>query len=192
MGQGLDRELSRRRFLGYVIAAPTVLAAADLRTEQALGAGIASPQLTDHYDLSDLLTESTMPTAHLITVGVDADGMVSFALPRAEVGQGITTAVAMTIADEMDVPIEQVRITLADARPELVWNQFTGGSNSMHSIYTPVRVAAAIARGQLLAAAGHLLDQPPVDLTISNGVVKAPGGLTATLDQLTHLAAVSR
>ena len=53
----------------------------------------------------------------------------------------------MTIADEMDVPLDKVKVTLADARPELVWNQLTGGSNSMHSIYTPVRVAAAIARG---------------------------------------------
>ena len=78
---------------------------------------------------------------------------MSFALPRAEVGQGITTAVAMTIADEMDLPLDKVKVTLADARPELVWNQLTGGSNSMHSIFTPVRVAAAIASGQLLQAA---------------------------------------
>ena len=82
---------------------------------------------------------------------------MSFALPRAEVGQGITTAVAMTIADEMDLPVERVHVTLADARPELVFNQFTGGSNSMHSIYTPVRVASAIARQQLLVAASARL-----------------------------------
>ena len=59
----------------------------------------------------------------------------------------------MTIADELDLPIEKVHVTLADARPELVWNQITGGSNTMHAIYTPVRMAAAIARGALLEAA---------------------------------------
>ena len=48
-----------------------------------------------------------MPTAGLITVVVNADGTVSFALPRAEVGQGITTAVAMTIADEMGLAAGQ-------------------------------------------------------------------------------------
>ena len=95
---------------------------------------------------------------------VNTDGTVSFALPRAEVGQGITTAVAMTIADEMDLPLDKVKVTLADARPELVWNQLTGGSNSMHSIYTPVRVAAAIAKGQLLQAAADLLGEAPADL----------------------------
>ena len=67
---------------------------------------------------------------------VNSDGTVSFALPRAEVGQGITTAIAMMIADEMELPLDQVNITLADARPELVFNQLTGGSNSMHSIST--------------------------------------------------------
>ena len=77
---------------------------------------------------------------------VNHDGTVSFALPRAEVGQGITTAVAMTIADEMDLPVDKVTVTLADARPELVFNQLTGGSNTMHAIFTPVRTAAAIAR----------------------------------------------
>ena len=88
-----------------------------------------------------------MPTSNLITVAVNPDGTVSFALPRAEVGQGITTAVAMTIADEMGIALDKVTVTLADARPELLFNQLTGGSNTMHAIYTPVRVAAALARG---------------------------------------------
>jgi isoquinoline 1-oxidoreductase beta subunit len=57
------------------------------------------------------------------------DGTVSFAMPRAEVGQGITTAVAMTIAEEMDVLVSRVRVTLADARPELTWNQISCGTH---------------------------------------------------------------
>ncbi len=144
--------ISRRRFIGYLIAAPTVMAGAQLLVEPAQAA-IPTHQPVDEYDLTDFLTDATKPTSHLITIAVNPDGTVSFAMPRAEVGQGITTAVAMTIADEMDLAIDKVNVTLADARPELVWNQLTGGSNSMHSIFTPVRVAAAIARGQLLQAA---------------------------------------
>jgi isoquinoline 1-oxidoreductase beta subunit len=145
------RPVRRRRFLGYLIAAPTLAAVAPLGVEffrDRAGAAIPSPpELSDEYDLSDLLTDATKPTANLIAVVVNRDNTVSFALPRAEVGQGITTAVAMTIADEMDPDLEQVVVTLADARPELVWNQSTGGSNSMHSLFTPVRVAAATAPG---------------------------------------------
>jgi CO/xanthine dehydrogenase Mo-binding subunit len=160
------RGISRRRFMGYLIAAPTVVAGAQLMVEPAQAA-IPTHQPVDDYDLTDLLTDATLPTSGLITVTVNPDGSASFALPRAEVGQGITTAVAMTIADEMDLPLDKVNVTLADARPELVWNQLTGGSNSMHSIFTPVRVAAATARGQLLQAAAALLGGLPSDLSIA-------------------------
>ena len=125
---------SRRQFIGYLIAAPTVVGAAQLFVEPA-DAAIPTVQPVDLYDLSDLLTAAALPTAGLIMVTVNGDGTVSFALPRAEVGQGITTAVAMTIADEMGLSVDKVNVTLADARPELVFNQFTGGSNTMHSIF---------------------------------------------------------
>ncbi len=185
------RGLSRRRFLGYLIAAPTLVAAAELTTGDARAA-IPTVQPVDAYDLSDLLNDAAAPTSGLITVVVNTDSTVSFALPRAEVGQGITTAVAMTIADEMDLPLNQVRVTLADARPELIWNQLTGGSNTMHSIYTPVRIAASIAKGQLLQAAADLLGEAPADLGILDGVIKAPNGQTMTLGAVAKHAAVSK
>ena len=190
------RAIPRRRFLGYLIAGPTLAVAAPFGIESFFdpaGATVPSgPQLSDEYDLSDLLTQAAMPTSNLITVVVNSDGTASFALPRAEVGQGITTAIAMTIAEEMDIRVDKVIVTLADARPELVWNQLTGGSNSMHSMFTPVRIAAATARGQLLAAAalqlGELIDQ----LSVSNGVITAPDGRTVSYGALAGPAAVQQ
>ncbi len=181
--------LSRRRFIGYLIAGPTLIAGAQLSTETA-AAAIPTAQIVDSYDLSDLLNEAAAPTSGLITVTVNQDGTVSFALPRAEVGQGVTTAIAMTIADEMGVPLSKVNISLADARPELIWNQLTGGSNTMHSMFPPVRVAAAVARGQLLDAAANLLGELPDDLTILDGLITAPGGQTATIGSLSKRGAV--
>ena len=129
----------------------------------------------------------------LITVTVNADGTVSFALPRAEVGQGITTAVAMTIADEMGLPLDRVNITLADARPELLFNQFTGGSNTMHSIFDQVRVAAAVASGRLTQTAANMwAANVPVDLKVQNGQIVAPGGKAATIGDLAKRGAVSK
>ena len=183
--------VSRRRFIGYLVAGPTVIAGAQLWTPSARAA-LPTVQPVDHYDLTDLLTDATKPTAHLITVVVNPDGTVSFALPRAEVGQGITTAVAMAIADEMDIALDKVTVTLADARPDLVWNQLTGGSNSMHSIYTPVRVAAAVARGQLVAAAAKTLGTPRGGLSVRDGVIHAPGGRTIAYSELARKASVSK
>lgn len=110
--------LSRRRFIGYLVANPTLISGAQPWTTSARAA-VPTHQPVDRYDLTDLLTDATKPTAHLITVVVNPDGTVSSALPRAEVGQGITTAVVMAIADEMDIALSPVKISLADARPEL-------------------------------------------------------------------------
>jgi isoquinoline 1-oxidoreductase beta subunit len=183
--------ISRRRFVGYLVAAPTLVAAAGFAGGEA-EAAIATAQPVDLYDLTDLLTDAAAPTSQLITITVNADSTVSFAMPRAEVGQGITTACAMTIADEMGLRLDQVRIALADARPELVWNQLTGGSNSMHSLFTPVRIAAAIARGALLEVAALLLGEPAADLGIVDGVVTALGGDTLTIGQLAQAAAAAQ
>ena len=185
--------ITRRRMVGYLIAAPTVVAAArfGLVPERAKAA-IPTVQPVDHYDLSDILTEAALPTMPLLTVTVNPDGSASFELPRAEVGQGITTATAMTIADEMDLPIDKVHVTLADARPELVWNQLTGGSNSMHALYEPLRVAAAIARGQLAEAAANELNVLTSQLSLKDGVFTAQDGRTLSFGDLAQKAAVSK
>jgi isoquinoline 1-oxidoreductase beta subunit len=183
--------ITRRRMVGYLIAAPTLMAAARWSTAPA-DAAVPTLQLTGVVDLSDLLNLAAQPTSSLITVTVNPDGTASFALPRAEVGQGITTAAAMIIADEMDLPIDKVHITLADARPELIFNQLTGGSNSMHSIYTPMRTAAASARARLLQAAASELRVAESDLKVRDGVFTTSDGRTATFGSLAVKAAVSR
>ena len=52
-------------------------------------------------------------------------------------------------------------MSLADARPELLFNQLTGGSNTMHAIYQPVRTAAAGARQRLVNAAAASGESTP-------------------------------
>ncbi|MEV0026104.1 molybdopterin cofactor-binding domain-containing protein [Streptomyces atroolivaceus] len=181
--------VGRRRFLGYVLAAPTLMAAAELVAAPEVRADIPSPEVTELIDLNDVMTVAALPTSGLITVEVNHDGTVSFALPRAEVGQGITTSTAMLIAEELDVPVERVRVTLADARPELLFNQLTGASNTTISTYTPVRVAAAIARSRLLEAAASQLGAPVSKLNLRAGVVTGPSGRSVGIGALSAQAA---
>ena len=181
---------TRRRMMGYLIAAPTLVAAA--RWADPAAAAVPTIQPSDAFDLSDLLTQATVATAGLISVAVHSDGTASFALPRAEVGQGITTACAMTIADEMDIPIDRVKVTLSDARPELLFNQFTAGSNSMHSIFGPLRTAAATARGRLVQAAASQLGVSELDLKVRDGVITSSDGRSATFASLAKKAAVAQ
>ncbi|MCR3720713.1 MULTISPECIES: molybdopterin cofactor-binding domain-containing protein [Prauserella salsuginis group] len=191
---------SRRRFLGYLLAAPTLVAAAELGGGTGFGAPAAnaaetgagvppSPQLADSYDLTDALVHAARPTANLITITLDENGHAHFELHRTEVGQGINTTVAMLIAEEMDLPLDHVHVTLADARPELMTNQLTGGSSSVSSIYYPVRTAAAIAKGKLLEAASLVLGEQANFLSSKLGVITSRAGRSVSYGDLATKAA---
>jgi isoquinoline 1-oxidoreductase beta subunit len=188
---------TRRRFLGYLLAAPTLAvgvtwADAALGAEDAEAAIPSLPQPENIFDLGDLQNLAALPTSGLIAVQVNEDGTASFALHRTEVGQGITTTVAMMIAEELDLPIDKVHITLADARPELMMNQLTGGSNSVRSIHTPVRTASAIARQQLVRTAAAQWRVPEGEVTTKDGVLSHKSGKSASYGSLAKAAASDR
>jgi isoquinoline 1-oxidoreductase beta subunit len=170
--------------LCFLIAAPTLMVAA-----KASSSIISLPEPSDLRDLGDLQDMAAAPTANLISIVMNKNGTASFAMPRCEVGQGITTSIGMLISEELDLPMSKVHVTLADARLELADNQLTGGSNSMRSLYMPVRTAAAIARAQLLLAASSQLGVPVGSLTTKAGVISAPGGRTLTYGALAEAAA---
>lgn len=185
--------VDRRRFLTYLVAAPTLTVATkvgfDVVQPETAEAIPSPPQLPGIYDLGDLYTLSTQPTKNMLVLQVADDGTVTLFLPRTEVGQGITTAVAMLVAEEMDVPLEKVRIPLSDARPELIWNQLTGGSTTIRSVYEPVRQAAANARARLVAAAAKQHGLNRDGLSTRDGAVLAPGGASYSYGSLAALAA---
>ncbi|HEV7651647.1 MAG TPA: molybdopterin cofactor-binding domain-containing protein [Actinophytocola sp.] len=185
---------SRRAFLGFLIAAPTLAAGATLvgGSAPAEASVPTLPQPADIFDLGDLQNLAALATSGLIAVQVNEDGTASFALHRTEVGQGITTAVAMMIAEELDLPLEKVHVSLSDARPELLMNQLTGGSNSVRSIYTPVRTAAAIARQQLVRTAAARWNVPAAEVTTKDGVLSHRGGRSAGYGSLAKAAASPR
>ncbi len=192
---GRAADPARRRFLGYLVAAPTLAAAAELglgSTSPAFASIPSGPQPAEVYDLNDMLTDAARPTANLITVVVNEDGTASFELPRSENGQGVTTSTAMLIAEELDLPVEKVKVTLAPARPELVFNQLTGGSNTTISTFTPIRVAAAIAKGALLDAAATVLGDTVEHLSAKAGVIEAPSGRSVTYGELAKKAAATQ
>jgi isoquinoline 1-oxidoreductase beta subunit len=190
--------VSRRRFIGYLMAGPVLIAGARFAVAPGSAAAAApgvdpTTQLpVDVFDLSDLLTAAAASTFGVLTVRVNPNGRVAFALPRAEVGQGITTAFAIMIADEVGVPLSDVDVVLADADPALLYNQLTGGSNSVHCLYMPVRMAAATARGQLTRAAADRYGASPADYTILDGILSGPGGVSTPIGSLSKLAAVAK
>jgi isoquinoline 1-oxidoreductase beta subunit len=98
----------------------------------------------------------------------------------------------MIIAEEMDIPLSRVHVTLSKARPELQFNQLTGGSNSTRSLYQPLRRAAAIARKRLVATAADQWGVDASTLTVEDGVIRSKKGHSASYGSLTEAAAASR
>jgi isoquinoline 1-oxidoreductase subunit beta len=186
--------LTRRRFITYVVAAPvlTVAAssAADLIAPAKAHAVVPSPpQPGDLADLGDIMLAAAKQSQDLFVLEVTPENRVVFRVPRAEVGQGITTALAMIVADEIDARLVDVDVPLEDARQDLGTAQSTGGSSSVRSLWDPVRSIAAEARARLVTAAAERWDLPADSLTTHDTAVWAPDGRSATYGSLTEAAA---
>jgi isoquinoline 1-oxidoreductase subunit beta len=110
-----------------------------------------------------------------IYLKIDAQGLVTITAFRSEMGQGIRTAIAMIVADELGADWENIRIEQADADPAY-GNQATGGSASINTYYSPLRRAGAVAREMLKAAAAAQWDVAPDDCQVELGNVVHPKG----------------
>ena len=183
--------LRRRTLLAYAVSAPVLTIAAGFaltpgRASAALA--LTPPDSVDYYDVGDSIVQVALPTMPLVKLEIGSDGRVRLDLPRLESGQGIATACAMMVAEELDAPLGQVDVTSADARPELMYNQVTGGSSSVRCFDIALPVMAAAARARLLLAAAQLLGVSAGSLTIVDGVVLASDGRSLTFGQLSAIA----
>jgi isoquinoline 1-oxidoreductase beta subunit len=103
-------------------------------------------------------------------------------MPQVEMGQGIYTAVAMILAEELDADFAQVTLEHAPPNDKLYGNptfglQVTGNSNSVRAFWKPLRSAGAAARAMLVQAAAQQWKVEPASCTTLNGqVVHAASG----------------
>src|SRR6185437_4573638 len=73
---------------------------------------------------------------------------------NSEMGQGIKTGLPMIVAEELDVPWEQVTIVQGDLNPAY-GRQVSVGSGSTGANFVPRRRAGATARAMLVEAAAQ-------------------------------------
>jgi isoquinoline 1-oxidoreductase subunit beta len=188
--------VTRRGLLSYAMSAPVLTVAAGfgitLATPENAAAAIplTPADTTDFYDLGDAILQTSLPTMPLVKLVIHANGRVSLDLPRLEKGQGIATACGMMVAEELDVPLSMVDVTSADARPELVFNQLTGGSANVRVFDAALPIMAATARARLLAAAALQWGVSANTLSVAAGVITAPDGRTATFGALSVAASL--
>ncbi len=121
-------------------------------------------------------------------IRMDAQGAVTIATGKAELGQGLRTALLQIAADELRLPMAALRLTTADTA--LTANEgYTSGSHSMKDSGTAIRHAAAQLRALLVGAASERLGVPAAQLTVRDGSVVAPSGQSVPYAGLVAAAA---
>src|SRR5580704_17419034 len=91
-------------------------------------------------------------------IRIDHAGKTTLVMPQVEMGQGVYTAVAMILADELDADWSLVRVEHAPADEKLYANpdlgfQGTGDSTSIRAFWKPLRLAGAATRACFIEAA---------------------------------------
>ena len=154
----LDQNISRRNFLrGAATTTAGLAIGIDLVTNKAFAAEPAA---------------MTLPNPWL---RIDADS-ITFVLDKTEMGQGINTALAMIVAEELDVDLEQ--LTIENAIADRIYTthsdlgaQMTGGSSSVRNAWQPLKIIAATARQMLTHAAAKEWSVDPAECRTASGMI---------------------
>jgi isoquinoline 1-oxidoreductase beta subunit len=133
--------------------------------------------------------DSGEPLAPNAFVRIDSDGRVTVTCARAEMGQGARTAMAILVAEELDVPWEAISVLQGDLDPKY-GEQFAGGSAVVRTSWRPLREDGAAARLLLEAAAAAAWSVPAAECRGRAGsVVHLPSGRKTPYGRLTAAAA---
>ena len=123
-------------------------------------------------------------------IRINHSGKTTLVMPQVEMGQGIYTAVAMILAEELDADYTQVELKHAPPDDKLYGNptfkiQVTGNSNSVRAFWKPLRNAGAAARTMLVQAAAQQWRVDAAACSTSNGqVIHAASGRTLPYGEL--------
>src|SRR5262249_51229630 len=119
----------------------------------------------------DVKEKKVDPSPFSSWVRIDPSGKITFLSSRSEMGQGISSAVPMMLAEELGVDWKDVNVEQAPTDEKLFGSQGTGGSGSVKASWEPVRLAGARARTMLIAAAAQRWGVEPSTCTAKSGAV---------------------
>lgn len=105
---------------------------------------------------------------------VGEDGFITILSGKVEEGQGALTELAMAAAEELRVPLDRIRMFMADTdrTPD---DGTTAGSGTTPRTRPQVQKAAAAARGLLLAAAAREFGVEAARLEVRDGAIRYAG-----------------
>jgi len=130
----------------------------------------------DALELMEMPAEQarSLPKDFNAFVHIAEDGTVTCYTGKIEMGQGIITSLPVMAADELNVPLEKVKLIMGDTAL-CPYDQGTYGSLTTRSFGPAMRAALAEARGVLMELASEQLKVPVSQLIAENGVIYVSG-----------------
>jgi isoquinoline 1-oxidoreductase len=147
---------------------------------QVVGAGLL---ITSAGGISFAQRRSAQNSPGVSRFHIDADGMVTVYTGKVEVGQGARTQIGQAAAEELHVPLEQVKLVMGDT-DQVPDDGGTYGSQTTPRTIPTVRNAAAAARELLVELACNHWGAKTDGAEVENGVITHSSGKTLTLAEL--------
>jgi isoquinoline 1-oxidoreductase subunit beta len=138
---------------------------------------------------------ATNPAEVNAWVVVQPDDTVIIRVARSEMGQGITTALPMLVAEELECDWSKVRAEFPSPEENLrrkrAWGEMsTGGSRSVRTSHEYLRQAGAIAREMLIAAAAARWNVSAAECQAAKSIIThKPSGRTLRFGEVAAAAA---
>jgi isoquinoline 1-oxidoreductase subunit beta len=155
----ITNPLDRRSFLKTGLAGATGLVIGFYLPgrREAFAAGAAAPDVLNSF------------------IQITPDDKVTILIYKSEMGQGVETSLAMLAAEELECDWKRIHTEFAPADKAYYDPAFgmqgTGGSQSIHSAWEPMRRAGATARTMLIGAAAQKWGVDAAECHAENGAV---------------------
>jgi CO/xanthine dehydrogenase Mo-binding subunit len=105
-------------------------------------------------------------------LSIGADGRVIIRTGKVDIGQRISTALALIAAEELDIDYDRIDVSPVETG-QSPNEGFTSGSNSMEESGEAVKLAAATARAHLLQLAAEALEVDASTLDVEDGLIQS-------------------
>lgn len=123
---------------------------------------------------------------------IDVENAITVLVDRSEMGQGVYTSLTQLLAEELEVPLQAIRVVAAPVGAvyvnALLGAQITGGSTSVRDAWEKLRKAGAQARTMLVQAAAAYWGVDAAKLRVEGGTV-VNGNKRLTYGELAENAA---
>ncbi len=108
-------------------------------------------------------------------IKLNPDGSADVATAAMDIGSGQITTLLQIAAEELGLPMEQVRMSTTIDTTNVPFDAPTHASRVTYSAGIAIRAAARAAKERLLMVAAIMLEASPEDLEVANGVVSVTG-----------------